>query len=1180
MSLVEAIKLNPVEQLKQLLQLKPEWKDSLARRFAGDVFESTGRSEKELLALMLQFGADPNARSPMSVGMLRRRHLGERTALHHAAGVESFECCELLLEHGANPNLKTALHYAAKMASTNCSNYGSEYAVIDLHNRCMDHHNAQRGADLTIFDLNNRKRRRLPEAVKEGSMTSCEVMLRLGVDPNVMVSSDERVHLQTTKTRTHHFTVLLPKDPLTCVSSYYGTERIQQHWQVVMNGVNADGETGNALKWLCRMVKGKHHCIVLPKHALSSLEACRRPLRHHFMTAVDPDEWWTETRTHHFTMLLFNDPSTRVSSYYGTEQIQKQWQNDVGRTPLSYAVEARSVELCALLIQYGAHPNDEVRKQYRFDISQLRSHTRASQASTSPLFDAVCADLVTCYQLLLKHGADPNVRVVVMGTHHYMKQLRMALVNAANCFFSMELFRHRRMILGASHCIWLRVQAPFHAHGSDPNTQDNSGWTPLHAAVEASFAECCEILVAYDADVVVKDVDGRSPLRLAKPNDDSTQELLIAHYFDWDADIFRQLCEQGKVGALRRYLDNFRIIPHPPRQHARVKVYYHDLYQFCGPPWLPIKDTPLYHVLNGSGDVPSLVDHPVFESVLNTKWGDVGAESSGRVFLELLKFLIGMVQCLWRKPRSTFLSTSHGFGLAMYICESLCFLALLVSTYCSFVLTDTVAGRGISMTTAVLMLTMEALDWNKRRWSYAKDATNWINLVAYVGVLTLGVLSSVESHFPHIDIARAIFIVLLCFCGLEYLRMVPLTSLLIAITFKMVKDVIKFIVLYGVFQIGFSGSFFLLFQHEDSRYNTYSEAFLATFLMLFGDFDADLFLRLDGVKAVVANTLVLLYLVGAMVMLMNLLIAMMSTSYQEVLDVAKVARSIARAEMILRMESVLPQGVRAHMFDVSFFSENQRARAYALHDAEQNSKFDATHEPTNADGSGTEKSLPENQGSSVEAETSSMPLLTSMTKSDGTDALGTQAVLPKEVEQRPVTATSLRDADGVCSPTQKQADVSSDNCGPTATKALRKPNQKKKASRLRTEYVLHLLRPCLSDSVVFEFVDGNENFRNDLQQVQAKLEAKLEKSKTEQLESSSSLYDQLVHQLDLQQQELQKQLKQELQKLEQRQEQQAQHFETKTDTLLTKLDDLQRQLTSDGGSNGVASPSKRFSLKR
>ncbi|DAZ93597.1 TPA: hypothetical protein N0F65_011781 [Lagenidium giganteum] len=50
----------------------------------------------------------------------------------------------------------------------------------------------------------------------------------------------------------------------------------------------------------------------------------------------------------------------------------------------------------------------------------------------------------------------------------------------------------------------------------------------------------------------------------------------------------------------------------------------------------------------------------------------------------------------------------------------------------------------------------------------------------------------------------------------------------------MVQDVIKFIVLYGVFQIGFSGSFYLLFLHEQSRYNSYGEAFLATFLMLFG----------------------------------------------------------------------------------------------------------------------------------------------------------------------------------------------------------------------------------------------------------------------------------------------------------------------------------------------------------
>ncbi|DAZ97915.1 TPA: hypothetical protein N0F65_007256 [Lagenidium giganteum] len=258
------------------------------------------------------------------------------------------------------------------------------------------------------------------------------------------------------------------------------------------------------------------------------------------------------------------------------------------------------------------------------------------------------------------------------------------------------------------------------------------------------------------------------------------------------------------------------------------------------------------------------------------------------------------------------------FGRSMFVSESLMFVVLLVSTYWSFISSRAHAGRVVSIITACIFLLLEILDWTRRRWAYFRDVINWINLAAYIGIFIIGFYSQVDPTSELTALGQAILIVLLSFCGLEYLRMVPLTSLLIAVTFKMVNDVVKFIVLYGVFQVGFSGSFYLLFHDEGSRYDTYSEAFLATFLMLFGDIDSDLFFRLTGAKALVASILVLMYLIGAMVMLMNLLIAMMSTSYQQVVDGAKVARSIGRAEIILRMESLLPQHIREHMFKCCF----------------------------------------------------------------------------------------------------------------------------------------------------------------------------------------------------------------------------------------------------------------------
>jgi hypothetical protein len=46
------------------------------------------------------------------------------------------------------------------------------------------------------------------------------------------------------------------------------------------------------------------------------------------------------------------------------------------------------------------------------------------------------------------------------------------------------------------------------------DAQDVNGWTPLHGTVYKGHREIVELLIAKDADVNAKDVDGRRPLNL------------------------------------------------------------------------------------------------------------------------------------------------------------------------------------------------------------------------------------------------------------------------------------------------------------------------------------------------------------------------------------------------------------------------------------------------------------------------------------------------------------------------------------------------------------------------------------------------------------------------------------------------------------------------------------------
>ncbi|DBA01733.1 TPA: hypothetical protein N0F65_010143, partial [Lagenidium giganteum] len=166
--------------------------------------------------------------------------------------------------------------------------------------------------------------------------------------------------------------------------------------------------------------------------------------------------------------------------------------------PLHKAAEQGSVECCELLLQHGADP-------------AAKNH-----AGQIPLHFAVFSASVSCCELLLQYGSDPNTQVSSCPRSRFVCGI------------------------GQIHC---------------DEQQDNNDRAPLHEAVAASFVECCEILISYGADAVIQDAHGRYPLHLAKRNDDSTQELLIGHHFDWDANIFRRLCEQGKATALRRMLE-------------------------------------------------------------------------------------------------------------------------------------------------------------------------------------------------------------------------------------------------------------------------------------------------------------------------------------------------------------------------------------------------------------------------------------------------------------------------------------------------------------------------------------------------------------------------------------------------------------------------------------------------
>ena len=105
-------------------------------------------------------------------------------------------------------------------------------------------------------------------------------------------------------------------------------------------------------------------------------------------------------------------------------------------------------------------------------------------------------------QLLLEHGADPNVR----------------------CGSGWESF-YIALLKGHQGLVQLLLK-----HGADPNTRDDDGQTLLHVSSRYGHLKAAEGLLELGVDVNSRDNRGQSPLQIALENDNEKVAQLLLHH--------------------------------------------------------------------------------------------------------------------------------------------------------------------------------------------------------------------------------------------------------------------------------------------------------------------------------------------------------------------------------------------------------------------------------------------------------------------------------------------------------------------------------------------------------------------------------------------------------------------------------------------------------------------------
>jgi len=169
-------------------------------------------------------------------------------------------------------------------------------------------------------------------------------------------------------------------------------------------------------------------------------------------------------------------------------------EDDKGATPLHVAAEYGYSEIVEVLLEHGADPN--IRDKY----------------GETPLHVAAAFGNSKVVEVLLEHGADPNARDDYGATPlHYAAAFDYPKIVKS---LPKDLSDYDATPLqGAVEFNYPEVAKLLLEHGANPNIQENKyGYTPLHYAASRCHVDVARVLLDHGADPTIRDNEGRTPL--------------------------------------------------------------------------------------------------------------------------------------------------------------------------------------------------------------------------------------------------------------------------------------------------------------------------------------------------------------------------------------------------------------------------------------------------------------------------------------------------------------------------------------------------------------------------------------------------------------------------------------------------------------------------------------------
>ena len=194
--------------------------------------------------------------------------------------------------------------------------------------------------------------------------------------------------------------------------------------------------------------------------------------------------------------------------------------------------------------------------------------------------------------------------------------------------------------------------------------------------------------------------------------------------------------------------------------------------------------------------------------------------------------------------------------------------------------------------------------WKDGIFAHFSSGWNVLNLCSYamvVGAIAVSRIYDRETE-PAVNVVSGCTIIVLSFQFLNFLRAFEWSGSLVRMLTQIISDMAPFLALQIIFLIGFTLSFSRLLAQGDEKFQSWSSSLLTGYDMLLGNWDVDQFTGASEVTSNAALIIGCFYMFMVPIVTMNLLIAIMSDSYDRIRDNQRLEGRLQKAMVLVDID--------------------------------------------------------------------------------------------------------------------------------------------------------------------------------------------------------------------------------------------------------------------------------------